>query len=220
MASKNTFRFTRWCDVSSIWNTTDGTAGGTIVSSGSPDTVFQGVISLNQIPDTSDFTNLFSQFKITALEYHLINTYVTEISEPNNSATFVQNLTLGGGYRNTAVYIGAQNDTLGTTTIGQLQQEEGVVVRDLVNNGKPMILKIVKPTFNSASVSTTGSSLGTAIEMNGWLDTQSAGSVAYRGFFLGIQNAYSVSTAISTPATAQPMYTVRCRITLEFRGVR
>jgi len=196
----------------------DGTAGGVLVTAGSPDTIFQGVISLNQIPGTSDFTNLFSQYRITGLEYHLLNAYVTELSEPINSGLTVGNPTTSA-FRNVPVYLGAQNDTLGTATIQQIQQEEGVVVRDLINQGKPLMLKIAKPTYRSSAVDTTGTGIITAVDLNTWLDTQTAAGIAYRGFYMGIQNSFSASTA-ALVATAQPMYSVRCKVMMEFRGVR
>jgi len=221
MSSKNIFRFTRWCDVSNIFNTNDGSAGGTLVTSGLPDTIFQGVISLNQIPGTADFTNLFSQYKFTGLEYHLINVFCTEINLPANAALQVGNPSTNS-YRNVAVYIGAQNDTLGTASIQQIQQEEGVVVRDLINQGKPLMLKIAKPTYRSSAVDTSGTDINTAVDLNTWLDTQTAAGVAYRGFYMGIQNAYSASTVVSTitQGVAQPMFSVRVKVMMEFRGVR
>ena len=210
--TSDTFRFTRWCDVSNVYNTIDGTAGGTIVTALNNDTVFQSFISLANVPAASDFSNLFSQFKITALEYHLINFNFTDVNAPAN-ANAVQN----NAAKNTAVYIGSQNDTLGIASITQCQQESGVTVRDYVNMGKPLIVKIAKPTYKSSAVNNAGTQIIDAQDQSGWLDTQVAASVPYRGFYMGIQSAFQ---ATGQAVVVMPLYTLRCKVSMIFRGVR
>ena len=65
--------------VSSICNTLDGTVSGTIISAGSPNVVYQGFDTLNFGHDVADFTNLFSQYWITEVEYHIINSNYTGV---------------------------------------------------------------------------------------------------------------------------------------------
>ena len=50
---------------------------------GSPNAVYQGFATLNLCPDVTDFTNLLSQYRITEVEYHIINSNYTgvEISQ-------------------------------------------------------------------------------------------------------------------------------------------
>ena len=103
----DTFRFTRWCDVSNVYSTVDGTIGGAIVNAVNNDTIFQSFISLANVPAASDFSNLFSQYKITALEYHLINFNFSDVVGPTNAGAVNS-----GAPKNVAVYIGSQNDTL------------------------------------------------------------------------------------------------------------
>ena len=50
----------------------------------------------------------------------------------------------------------------------------------------------------------------------GWLDTGSA-DIAYRGVFLGCQDAWN---SLGQPSVANRAFTIRVKLTLEFRGVR
>lgn len=210
--SSPTFRFTRWADVSSIYNTVDGTFTGAIVSAVANDTIFQGFISLGNIPGVTDFQNLFSQYKIIGLEYHFINNIFTEVNGPNTGPGPAV-----GGCKNVAVYLGSQNDVLGVAAITQLQQESGVVVRTFANGGKPMIVKIAKPTYKGTAIDTTGATISSATDLDGWLDTQTAAAIPYRGFYLGIQSAFQAS---GSSATLMTLYSVRVKVSMIFRGVR
>lgn len=212
VSSGPVYTFTRWCNISSVYGTTDGSATGTIVSVGSPDVIYQGLVTLNLLPNQSDFTNLFSQFKITELEYHLINQVYTEVNITQSSGVTPSVPTA----RNVPVYILAQNDSLGTTTIQQMQQESNVIIRTFTNDGKPFILKVKKPTFFTPGFDGT-SIINNAEEKNGWLDTQTAASVQYRGMALGIENAYSL---LGAPSSAFPAMSGRVKLTVQFRGVR
>ena len=53
------------------------------VLQGSPNVVHQGFATINFCPDVTDCTNLFSQYRITEVEYHIINSNYTgvEISQ-------------------------------------------------------------------------------------------------------------------------------------------
>lgn len=212
VSSGPVYTFTRWCNISSVYGTTDGSSTGTIVSVGSPDIIYQGLVTLNLLPNQSEFTNLFSQFKITELEYHFINQVFTEVNITQASGVTPSVPTA----RNVPVYILAQNDSLGTTTIQQMQQESNVIVRTFTNDGKPFILKVKKPTFFTPGFDGT-SIINNAEEKNGWLDTQTAAAVQYRGMALGIENAYSL---LGAPSTAFPAMNGRVKMTVQFKGVR
>lgn len=206
------YTFTRWCNISSVYGTSDGSSTGTVVTAVAPDVIYQGLVTLNLLPNQSDFTNLFSQFKITELEYHFINQVYTEV-----------NVTQAGGVtpatttaRNVPVYILAQNDPLNTTTIQQMQQEQNVIIRTFTNDGKPFILKVKKPTYYSCSTDGT-LIISNAEEKNGWLDTSTAAAVQYRGMALGIENAYGL---LGGPVTAFPAMSGRVKMTIQFKGVR
>jgi len=210
--SSKTFTFTRWCDGATIFNTTDGTAGGVIISAGSPDIVAQSIAYLGLLPNSTDFTNLFSQFKITELEYHIINVIATDLAA--YQPTSIQAFTTP---KNSAVYLGKQNDLLSPGTIAQCQQESGVVLRTFYNDGKPFIIKIKKPT-NHGTVVDANNNVVVATNTTDWLDTQTAGIVGYRGMFFGLDDAHSV---INSPTgTVVPVFSVRIKLTLAFRGVR
>jgi len=210
--SSKTFTFTRWCDGATIFNTTDGTAGGSLISAGSPDIVAQSIAYLGLLPNSTDFTSLFSQFKITELEYHIINVIATELAVPQNLS-----VTSYTAAKNGAVYIGKQNDLLSPGSIAQCQQESGVILRTFYNDGKPFIIKIKKPT-NHGTVVDANNNVVVATNTTDWLDTQTAGIVGYRGMFFGLDDAYSV---INSPAaTVVPVFSVRIKLTVAFRGVR
>jgi len=53
------------------------------VLQGSPNVVYQGFATISLRPDATDCTNLFSQYRITEVEYHIINSNYTgvEISQ-------------------------------------------------------------------------------------------------------------------------------------------
>jgi len=206
------FRFTRSVDMSSVYSTVDGQVASTVISSGSPDIVIQYFASLALLPNLTDFQNLFSVFKIRELEFHFINCMYTEVNGVSGGINGLNTI------RNGAIYVGKQNDLLsGTSTIQQIQQEEGVTVRDYVNNGKPIIVKIVNPTVYSPAQDASGL-VNTSIESSPWLDTQTSQNVAWRGCYLGFQDAWN---CLGQPgATANRAYTVRCKFTMDFKGVR
>ena len=206
-----TYKFTRWCDISNVYATTDGSATGVAVTAVAPDTIYQGLVTLNLLPNQSDFTNLFSQFKITELEYHFINTVMTDVDV--GQTTGILN---SAGLRNVPVYILAQNDPLNVASIQQLQQEANVIIRTYTNDGKPFILKVKKPTYYGSATDGT-LIVSNAEERNGWLDTQTAAGVQYRGMCLAIQDAFKLC---GTPASAFTLMSGRVKMTLEFRGVR
>jgi len=119
--------------------------------------------------------------------------------------------------KNGAVYIGKQNDLLSPGSIAQCQQESGVILRTFYNDGKPFIIKIKKPT-NHGTVVDANNNVVVATNTTDWLDTQTAGIVGYRGMFFGLDDAYSV---INSPAaTVVPVFSVRIKLTVAFRGVR
>jgi len=118
--------------------------------------------------------------------------------------------------RNVPLYILAQSDSLGTTTIQQMQQEQNVIVRTFTNDGKPFILKVKQPKFFSCVTD------GTVVlingeEKNGWLDTQNAAGVQYRGMAMGIENVYAL---LGGPTSAFPILSGRVKMTVQFKGVR
>jgi len=209
--NSNTITIRRIGNVSPIYNTTDGTVGGTVVSAGSPNVVHQGFVTLNLLNDTAELTGLFSQYKITEIEYHILNSNYTDISITQGSG-----MTLGTAQRNLPVYLGAQNDLLSPATVAQAQQEQGVIMRDYVNQGKPFILKIKNPTYFTPAISDVGGVVNQATESRGWLNTQNT-NIAYRGFFFAIEGA---SPTFSGSATPQVMCTVRAKVTMQFRGIR
>ena len=47
------------------------------VLQGSPNVVYQGFATINPCPDVTDCTNLISQYRITEVEYHIINSNYT-----------------------------------------------------------------------------------------------------------------------------------------------
>lgn len=209
--SSKTFTFTRWCDGATIYNTTDGTAGGAIVTAGSPDIVSQHIAYLGLLPNSSEFTDLFSQFKILQLEYHIINAIATDLA--GYQPTSIQSFTAP---KNSAVYLGKQNDLLTPSTIAQCQQESGVVLRTFYNEGKPFIIKIKKPT-NHGTVVNANNSVVVATNSTDWLDTQTATIIGYRGMFFALDDAFSVTNAANTVV---PVFTVRIKLTVAFKGVR
>jgi len=213
--NSNTFNFTRWTDVTSVYSTLDGTAGGTPVSALNNDVIYQGFMTLASMPGFAEFSNLFSQFKITGLEYVLINSMYTDIVTPSNGTP--PNTVFPTSCKNCAVYIGSQNDILGVSAITQVQQESGVVVRDFVNMGKPLIVKVKRPTFKLDANDGPGNPQTGSADGSGWLDTNAASAVAWRGFYIAIQSAF---LACGSQSTAQPMYSVRCKVSMSFRGVR
>jgi len=97
-----------------------------------------------------------------------------------------------------------------------MQQEQNVIVRTFTNDGKPFILKVKKPMFFTPGFDGT-SIINNAEEKNGWLDTQTAASVQYRGMSLGIENAYGL---LGGPSTAFPAMNGRVKMTVQFKGVR
>jgi len=206
-----TYSFSRWCTGTSIFNTTDGTPGGPIVTAVQPNTIAQQFITMSVVPNFTDFQALFSQYKITSLEFHLINFQFTDIVGQASGGPV-----LGTTPKNTAIYVGSQNDTLGFSTLAQCQQESGVVVRDYCNGGKPFIIKVGKPTYKSPGIDSSGAIVADAVDSAGWLDT-AYNSIAYRGFFCGIENAYNVT---GQPNTVVPLFSVRCKVNFVFRGVR
>ena len=198
--------------MSSIFSTVDGQSGSTIITAGSPDIVVQYFATLALLPNLTDFQNLFSVFKIRELEFHFINCMYTEVAGAQGGVNG-SNL-----IRNGAIYVGKQNDVLGgTVSIQQIQQEEGVTVRDYVNNGRPIIVKIKNPTVHSPANDISGAVNG-AVDSTPWLDTQVAQNVAWRGCYLGFQDAWNCLGQPSS--TANRAYTVRCKYTLDFKGVR
>jgi len=146
------------------------------------------------------------------LEYHFINNIFTDVVGPTNAGAV--NTTAP---KNVAVYVGSQNDLLGTSTITQIQQESGVIVRDFCNMGRPLIVKIAKPTYKGTSIDTTGAVVSGSTDLNGWLDTQSGATTPYRGFYMGIQSAFQ---ATGQATTLMPLYSCRVKVNLVFRGVR
>jgi len=195
-----------------VYTTQDGAAEGTVITSVIPDIIYQGFVSLGLLPNATEFTNLFSQFRITELEYYIINAQTTDIVEGQSSG-----FTPTTSIRNTIVYMGKQNDVLSYTNgIQQMQQEEGVILKSFTNDGKPFILKVKKPTFNALAATDTSSTVH-GLYSGGWLDCQTATGVDYRGIYIGVQNAY---TTFGAPTIAMPVMTVRVKLSLEFRGVR
>lgn len=209
----DTFKLTRITSLNPVWNTQDGLQAGTIVTSGpgTEDIVIQQFVSLSLLPNFADVKSLFSQYKITELEYHLINCVATDV-----------NITQGGGVtlntsqRNLPVYFGAQNDLLNPASKLQCQQEEGVVLRDYMNGGKPFICKIKNPTYFVPVISNlTTLATSPAQESNGWLSTDDD-LVQYRGFFLCLENAASLFGG----ASLQQVFNMRVKVSMIFRGVR
>lgn len=209
--NSNTITIRRIGNVSPVYNTTDGTVSGTVVSAGSPNVVYQGFVTLGLLNDVSEFTGLFSQYKITEIEYHIINTNYTDVQIAQQTG-----MTLGTAQRNLPIYMGAQNDLLSPATVAQAQQEQGVIMRDYVNQGKPFILKIKNPTYFTPAINDVGGVVALATESRGWLNTQNT-NIAYRGFYFAVEGA---SPTFSGSATPQIMCSVRARITMQFRGVR
>lgn len=209
--NSNTVTIRRIGNVSPVYNTNDGTVSGTVVSAGSPNVVYQGFVTLNVLNDIAEFTGLFSQYKITEIEYHIINANYTDVNIAQSTG-----MTLGTAQRNLPIYMGAQNDLLSPATVAQAQQEQGVIMRDYVNQGKPFILKIKNPTYFTPAISDVGGVVASATESRGWLNTQNT-NIAYRGFYFAVEGA---SPTFSGSATPQVMCTVRARITMQFRGVR
>lgn len=205
----NTFVFSRICTLGDVFNTIDGTAAGAIVSAVNPHVVNQQFFTLDLLPNYTDFTNLFSQYRVKELTYHLINCNFTEVEIAQGTG-----LTLGTNARNLCVYLGKQNDVLTPTTLAQVQSEEGVIMRDYANDGKPFIVKIKAPTYFVPAVDSTAT-LVQAQESSGWLDC-TADDIAYRGFFALVEQAFGSFGG----ATLQRVFTQRVQVTLEFRGVR
>jgi len=205
----DTFKFSRICTLGDVFNTIDGTSSGTIVSAGTPHVINQQFFTLDLLPGYTDFTNLFSQYKVKSLTYHLINCNFTDINIVQASG-----MTLGTNARNLCVYLGKQNDVLNPTTLAQVQSEEGVVMRDLANDGKPFIVTIKNPTYFVPAVD-NASGLTQAVEQNGWLDTGSS-AIPYRGFFCLVEQAFGTFGG----GSLQRVFTQRVKVELEFRGVR
>lgn len=207
--SGDTFTFSRICTLADVFNTVDGDGSSAIVSAGSPHIFNQQYFTLDLLPNYTDFTNLFSQYRVKSLTYHLINCNMTEIAIQQGTG-----MTLATNARNLCVYLGKQNETLSPSTLAQVQSEEGVIMRDYVNDGKPFIVTVKNPTYFAPAVDSS-SSLVQAVEQSGWLDTLAA-DVAYRGFFCCVEQAFGTFGG----ASLQRVFTQRVQVTLEFRGVR
>jgi len=204
------YKFSRWADLGAIYSTVDSQAASAVITAANPDVIAQLFCQLSSLPNYSDFQALFSQYRITEMEFHFLNCMYTEVNGPQpgvNGSNLI---------RNFPVYIGTQTDVLGFNTINQMQQEDGVTVRDYVNNGKPLIIKVSKPSINTPAQDGAGAAVIAAQRTGEWLDT-SFPAVAYRGVYLGLQDAWN---SLGQPATANRAYTIRVRMSLEFRGVR
>jgi len=210
-SSGPTYKFTRWADAGAIYSTTNSLSSGTVITSGSSDIIYQGFGYLSLLPNYAEFQALFSRYRVTEMEFHFINCMFTDVVGQSNGINGTNSI------RNFPVYIGAQQDTLGTTTIAQIQQEENCTVRDYVNQGKPFIVKVRKPTFVMPATDGLGVSIPQSVETNGeWIDTNSP-DIPYRGVFLGCQDAWN---ALGQPTIANRAFTIRIKLTLEFKGVR
>lgn len=205
----HSFTFSRICTLGDVFNTIDGTASGTALSAASPHVVNQQFFTLDLLPNYTDFTNLFSQYRVKSLTYHLINCNYTQVEIAQGTG-----ITLGTNARNLCVYLGKQNDVLTPTSLAQVQSEEGVIMRDYANDGKPFIVTIKSPTYFVPAVDST-TTLVQAQESSGWLDC-TADDIAYRGFFCLVEQAFGTFGG----ATLQRVFTQRVQVTLEFRGVR
>jgi len=192
-----------------VFNTVDGSSTGAIVNAGSPHIFNQQFFTLDLLPNHTDFTNLFSQYRVKSMTYHLINCNYTDIQIAQGSG-----MTLATNARNLCVYLGKQNETLSPSTLAQVQSEEGVIMRDYVNDGKPFIVTVKNPTYFAPAVDST-STLVQAVEQNGWLDTL-ADDIPYRGFFCCVEQAFGTFGGVNL----QRVFTQRVSVTLEFRGVR
>lgn len=208
--SGRTYKFSRWCDGSPIYSTLNSTSGGIVITSNSPDIIFEGFGKLDLLPNFSEFQALFSQYRITEMEYHFLNCMYTSVDVISNGTNGSNTI------RNFPVYVGSQKDVLQSKTISQMQQEEGVTVRDYVNNGKPLVIKVKHPTIYMPALDPT-TTVPFAVEKSGaWIDTESP-SICYRGVYLGLQDAFN---SLGQPTVANRAYTVRIKLTVEFKGVR
>lgn len=210
------YSFSRWADLSPIYSTTNSEAGGTVVLANTAllptqgDVIRQMFSQLDVLPNFAEFQALFSQYRIMEMEFHFLNCMYTEVNAPSGA------LNGSNTIRNFPVYIGTQTDTLGVVSINQMQQEEGVTVRDYVNNGKPLIIKVMKPSANLL-VGDDANLPAIAAEKTGqWLDT-AASDIPHRGVYIGLQDTWA---ALGQPTVANRVYTVRVKMSLEFRGVR
>ena len=204
------YRFSRWCDGSPIYSTLNSTSGGIVITANSPDIIFEGFGKLDLLPNYAEFQALFSQYRVTEMEYHFLNCMYTSVDVVSNGTNGSNTI------RNFPVYIGTQRDVLQSKTIAQMQQEDGVTVRDYVNNGKPLIIKVKKPTIYMPALDPT-TTVPFSVETHGqWIDTENA-ACCYRGVYLGMQDAFN---SLGAPTVANRAYTVRIKLTLEFRGVR
>jgi len=204
------YKFTRWADLGAVYSTADSQAAGALITAVAPDIIAQIFCQLSSLPNYSDFQALFSQYRITEMEFHFLNCMYTEVNGPQPG---VNGLNL---IRNFPVYIGQQKDVLGFNTINQMQQEDGVTVRDYVNNGKPLIIKVTNPSVNETAQNGAGVGVIATQSVSPWIDT-SVPDIAHRGVYLGLQDAWN---ALGQPGAANRAYTIRVRLTVEFRGVR
>lgn len=204
------YKFSRWCDGSPLYSTLNSTSSGTVITSNSPDIIFEGFGKLDLLPNYAEFQALFSQYRITEMEYHFLNCMYTNVIVDSNGVNGANTI------RNFPVYVGTQRDVLQSKTITQMQQEDGVTVRDYVNNGKPLIIKVKKPTIYMPALDPTTTIPFSVEKWGEWIDTENP-SICYRGVYLGMQDAWN---SLGQPSTANRAYTVRIKLTLEFRGVR
>lgn len=205
-----TYKFTRWADLGAIYSTTDSQPASPCITAAAPDVIAQLYCQLSNLPNYAEFQALFSQYRITEMEFHFLNCMFTEVNGPQTGING-NNL-----IRNFPVYIGQQKDILGFNTINQMQQEEGVTVRDYVNNGKPLIIKVKYPSVNEDAQNGAGAGVIAAQVSSPWIDT-TVPDIAHRGIYLGLQDCFN---SLGQPTFANRAYTMRVRLSLEFRGVR
>lgn len=149
-------------------------------------------ISLSNVPDVTDFTNLFDQFTIDSLEVHFV--LPRAAISAGNSAIFP---TLAFAYD--------PNDSTAPTTIGDVLSYDNVTVRQFSESNRQISFRI-KPKMQQSLAAGAATS---AVSL--WCSTSTASTTPWLGFKFWLVDYNSTSTAGSV-VTVYLKYHMRFRV--------
>lgn len=151
---------------------------------------------LNDLPNATDFTTLYEQFKITGVKLTFIPWIGTESSDST-------------GYRTAALAVaidrGANDLNLASPSFTSLLEQQDCKLLS-TGGGRPFKMWVSTPTFH-----TSADALTQATYKAGWLDSERTGSrdVDFHGLVYSFQQ--NVSTATSCAFKVYATYYVKCR---------